>query len=64
MGYIGTVLIGVIVPFLVDIGNKSWNYVFAFWAALSIVAAITVTIIYFLHFRKNDIYDGIADENN
>jgi len=64
MGYIGTVLIGVIVPFLVDIGNKSWNYVFAFWAALSIVAAITVTIIYFLHFRKNDIYDGIAEENN
>ena len=64
MGYIGTVLIGVIVPFLVDIGNKSWNYVFAFWAALSIVTAITVTIIYFLHFRKNDIYDGIAEENN
>lgn len=64
MGYIGTVLIGVIVPFLVDIGNKSWNYVFAFWAALSIVTAITVTIIYFVHFRKNDIYDGIAEENN
>lgn len=54
MGYIGTVLIGIIIPFLVDIGKKSWHYVFAFWAVLSFAVAITVTIAYFMHFKNNN----------
>ncbi len=64
MGYIGTVLIGLIVPFLVEIGEKSWNYVFAFWAFLSFAVAIVVTISYFLHFKKNNNYCDALEENN
>jgi sugar phosphate permease len=57
MGYIGTVLIGVIVPFLVELGKKSWDYVFAFWALLSFAVAITVAITYFQHFKKSNTSD-------
>ena len=62
MGYIGTVLIGIIVPFLVEIGEKSWNYVFAFWAFLSFVVAVVVAISYFLHFKKNNNYCDMEEE--
>jgi len=52
MGYIGTFMIGLIVPFLVlEMGG--WNNVFLFWAALSFIAAVTVAITYFGHFRNN-----------
>ncbi len=54
MGYIGTVLIGIIVPYLVDIGKQSWHYVFIFWAILSFGVAISVTIVYFMHFKNNN----------
>ncbi|NQT03649.1 MAG: MFS transporter, partial [Planctomycetes bacterium] len=54
MGYIGTVLIGIIVPVLVDMGKGKWNYVFTFWVVLSFVAAISVTLAYFLHFKRNN----------
>jgi nitrate/nitrite transporter NarK len=54
MGYVGTVLIGIIVPVLVDMGKGKWNYVFTFWVVLSFVAAISVTLAYFLHFKRNN----------
>ncbi|MFC2166581.1 MFS transporter [Acidobacteriota bacterium] len=64
MGYIGTVLIGLIVPFLVELGKTSWNYVFAFWAFLSFAVAVVITISYFLHFKKNNYNGDMVDENN
>jgi len=54
MGYIGTVLIGIIVPYLVDIGKQSWHYVFIFWAILSFGVMISVAIVYFMHFKNNN----------
>ena len=52
MGYVGTFMIGLIVPFLVlEMGG--WNDVFLFWAALSFIAAVTVAITYFGHFKAN-----------
>ena len=42
-GYLGTVLIGLIVPFIILEGG-GWNNVFLFWAGLSFVAAISVLI--------------------
>jgi len=52
MGYVGTFMVGLIVPFLVmDAGG--WSNVFLFWAVLSIAAAVVVGITYFGHFRKN-----------
>lgn len=51
MGYIGTVLIGIIVPFLVTSTVGSWVNVFIFWAILSIIVAILVAIVYFRSFR-------------
>ncbi len=53
MGYVGTFLIGLIVPFLV-LETGGWNNVFLFWAVLSFVAAVTVAITYFGHFKNNN----------
>jgi sugar phosphate permease len=54
MGYIGTVLIGVIVPVLVTSSEGSWSPVFTFWAILSALVAVTVAIVYATHFRFNE----------
>lgn len=51
MGYIGTVLIGIIIPVLVTSAEGSWSTVFIFWAVLSVLVAITVAIVYATHFR-------------
>jgi MFS transporter, OPA family, glycerol-3-phosphate transporter len=51
MGYIGTVLIGVIIPILLPSAGGNWTNVFIFWAILSVMAAVFVTIVYFAHFR-------------
>jgi len=53
MGYIGTVSIGLIVPYLVLETKGAWSNVFLFWAVLSFVAAGIVAITYFGHFRNN-----------
>ncbi len=53
MGYVGTFMIGLIVPAIVLETSGGWNNVFLFWAALSFLAAITVAVTYFGHFRKN-----------
>ena len=52
MGYVGTFMIGLIVPFLV-LETGGWSNVFLFWASLSFMAAISVAVVYFGHFRKN-----------
>jgi len=54
MGYIGTVLIGVIIPVLITTAGGSWTPVFIFWAILSVIVAITVAIVYATHFRFNN----------
>ena len=36
-GYIGSALIGILVPFLLDKTGNNWNTVFYFWASISIV---------------------------
>jgi len=54
MGYIGTVLVGVIVPFLVTSAGGSWINVFIFWAVISVIVAVFVAIVYFAHFRLNN----------
>ena len=60
MGYIGTVLVGVIIPIIVkSSGNNDWTNVFIFWAVLSVITAIFVGIIYFKNFRFNS-----ANKNN
>lgn len=44
MGYVGTISIGIIVPFLINLAGGKWEYVFPFWALISVLAAITVGI--------------------
>ncbi len=56
MGYIGTVLIGVIVPLLVTSQGGGWGNVFIFWAILSVIVAIFVAAVYFYHFRFNNAH--------
>ena len=51
MGYIGTVLIGVIIPFLVTSAKGSWENVFLFWSILSVMIAILVTVTYITSFK-------------
>ncbi len=53
MGYVGTFMIGLIVPFLV-LETGGWNNVFLFWAVLSFIAAIFIAATYFGHFKNND----------
>ncbi|NQU95461.1 MAG: MFS transporter [Candidatus Omnitrophica bacterium] len=55
MGYIGTVLIGIIIPFLVTSAKGNWTNVFIFWAALSIMVAIFVLVIYVRSFKDKTI---------
>ena len=52
MGYVGTFMIGFIVPFLV-IETGGWSNVFLFWAILSFLAAVTVGVVYLKHFHNN-----------
>jgi OPA family glycerol-3-phosphate transporter-like MFS transporter len=52
MGYVGTFIIGLVVPYLV-LETGGWNNVFLFWAILSFLAMVTVAVTYFGHFRNN-----------
>jgi len=52
MGYIGTFVIGLVVPFLV-LETGGWSNVFLFWAVLSFIASIIVAVTYFGHFKNN-----------
>jgi len=55
MGYIGTVLIGIIVPFLITFAGGEWNYVFIFWAILSAIIAVLVAIVYVVSFKDKTV---------
>lgn len=59
MGYIGTVLIGIIVPVLVNTSDNGWINVFIFWTILSVIVAIFVSIVYIRQFKTNKV---IAEE--
>ncbi|MHA1372429.1 MAG: MFS transporter, partial [Promethearchaeota archaeon] len=45
MGYIGTVLIGIIIPLLISVFG-SWTSVFIFWAVLSAIVAVFISFIH------------------
>ncbi|UCD54991.1 MAG: MFS transporter [Candidatus Omnitrophota bacterium] len=55
MGYVGTVLIGIIIPYLVTSAGSSWANVFIFWAVLSVLVAILVAIVYIRSFKDKTI---------
>ena len=55
MGYIGTVLIGIIVPFLVTSAGGGWRNVFLFWSVLSVMVAVLVGIVYVRSFKDKTI---------
>jgi len=55
MGYIGTTLIMILVPFLVLDTVGGWNNVFLVWALISFMASICVAITYKLSFSKRAI---------
>jgi len=50
-GYIGSVLIGVIVPFLLD-KTGHWTSVFQFWGAIAILIVCLVLVVYVKGMRK------------
>ncbi|MFH1318484.1 MAG: MFS transporter [Candidatus Omnitrophota bacterium] len=54
MGYIGTVLIGIIVPFLIGKAGGNWGYVFSFWGATSLATAIFVWGSYYYTKKINN----------
>ncbi len=45
-GYIGSVLVGILVPFMVDISGGNWETTFYLWAVLTIVIAGLVLTAY------------------
>ena len=51
IGYIGVVLIGVIVPFLL---NWGWQIVFLFWAVLCVIMIVMILILYIYSKRKKE----------
>jgi membrane-associated HD superfamily phosphohydrolase len=51
--YLGAVIIGSLVPFLLKINNESWSLVFNFWAASSVVVAIITLGLYVYSKRKS-----------
>lgn len=53
MGYVGTFLIGLVVPYLV-LETGGWSNVFLFWAIISFLAMISILIVYLKHFRNGD----------
>jgi len=45
MGYIGSALIGILVPFIID-WKGDWEYVFYFWSAISFIIVLLVVLVY------------------
>ncbi|MCK4429671.1 MAG: MFS transporter [Candidatus Aminicenantes bacterium] len=52
MGYVGTVLIGILVPFILTQTSNNWNVVFFFWACLSFVVMATIVTAYVGYFKN------------
>ncbi|GAH15096.1 unnamed protein product, partial [marine sediment metagenome] len=56
MGYIGTTIIMLVVPYLVIETQGAWSNVFILWSLISFAAAALVAITYFGHFKnENDV---------
>ena len=53
MGYIGTTIIMLLVPYLVLETAGSWSNVFILWSLISFAASALVAITYFGHFKNN-----------
>ena len=51
MAYVGTVLVGIIVPFILTQTGNSWQAVFVFWAILSFVITGLVAANYFVYVK-------------
>jgi len=51
MGYIGSALIGILVPFIID-WTGGWESVFYFWAALSFSIIVLVVLVYLRNRRE------------
>jgi len=57
MGYVGTVLIGIIVPFIITVSSGEWRNVFWFWGVLSVLVAVFVGITYLMYYKtKNSVF--------
>ena len=52
MGYVGTTIIMMVVPYLVIETQGSWNNVFILWSLISFAAAALVALTYFGHFKN------------
>ena len=59
MGYIGTTIIMMVVPYLVIETQGRWNNVFIMWSLISFAAAALVAITYFGHFKNDKNKDTI-----
>lgn len=53
MGYVGTTIIMMVVPYLVLETQGSWNNVFILWSLISFAAAALVALTYFGHFKNS-----------
>jgi MFS family permease len=53
MGYIGTTIIMLLVPYFVLETEGGWNNVFFFWAIIAFAASAFVALTYFGHFKNN-----------
>jgi len=51
-GYIGSVVIGLLVPVLLDV-TGNWDVVFYLWAVISFLIAFTVLLVYLRRYRIN-----------
>jgi len=54
MGYLGTTLVMILVPYFVLETAGKWNNVFLLWALLSFAASAFVAVTYFGHFKNNN----------
>ena len=50
MAYIGAILVGIIIPFFLDIAD--WNFVFTFWSILCSIIMLSILILFI--FMKKD----------
>ncbi len=51
-GYIGSVLVGILVPFMVDKSGGNWESTFYLWAGLTVVIAVLVLSVYLKNTRN------------
>lgn len=52
MAYVGAIIIGILVPFMLDITNDNWNIIFLSWSVMCLVIIILITGLY-LYMKKD-----------